>query len=800
MATFGTDDFIIDDDKKTLVQSHFSKIDHLFNVKVAFDVVSNDGSDSKQWIVVSGNLENRRNAKGFILALCNPEHICHVGVSGCILNSRVLEEAERQMGVFIESLGQRTAQIRGSLESCTMAISQLERTYRFTNVRHEPQDQLTARAKGSTTMSASAVSDKFNMSQADVVSPLQNLAVDCGPEGITETMDQDSAISWSAKNITEPGVHGNRHEKSPTAEAESSEKNSEAEIRKEKMHSYGLQLGFGKGDIEEALQYFDFDVMNVHPAEFMKALDAVRSSRQTEGSREGSSTSSALDRDGSGQSPAKSAVHKGGKGKKQTNKGRSHLHADNSVSDKGPQTQATHSSPCKNRGGPTLQRNGGVNVTATPIQEMSLDDSVIFTGMDMQGMRRLGEDLDASVILVDAFPVVQTKPRIRQDDPGIDPMRCGHKRKELFSDDEDQTFVLRPYDSGGTFCDVPGSQPDIAAAKLFDQVPSTSMSDNPNLNSNDNLRFVVIDGSNVAMSHGNDRVFSCKGIQLCVDYFVRRGHRVKAWVPMSKTYRNQPNRHPIIKDQHLLDELKSDGHLGFTPSRKLNNKFVQSHDDLFILELAEKEDAVIVSNDNFREFNGQYGHMIGTRVLSFVFSDDHFMLPRDPLGRYGPTLEEFLCKTPVQPSRRTARAGEGPKPSFGFFGAPYSPRFGLRNFGPRANRIQADSPPLLNPSLFPIRGQSEGAAGPVAVMAPGLHLTAMLMQSASLLSEKTASQPPTSDSPPRHPKVTNDLLEALQAVFPGEEYEERIQQLLENHPAETDLNRLTNYLISILYV
>jgi hypothetical protein len=43
------------------------------------------------------------------------------------------------------------------------------------------------------------------------------------------------------------------------------------------------------------------------------------------------------------------------------------------------------------------------------------------------------------------------------------------------------------------------------------------------------------------------------------------------------------------------------------------------------------------------------------RVLSYLFCDDHFMLPQDPLGRHGPSLEEFLAKTPKQPTKRAAR-------------------------------------------------------------------------------------------------------------------------------------------------
>ena len=38
-------------------------------------------------------------------------------------------------------------------------------------------------------------------------------------------------------------------------------------------------------------------------------------------------------------------------------------------------------------------------------------------------------------------------------------------------------------------------------------------------------RPIVIDGSNVAMSHGNNKVFSVKGIEIVVRYFEGRGHQ-----------------------------------------------------------------------------------------------------------------------------------------------------------------------------------------------------------------------------------------------------------------------------------
>uniref|UniRef100_A0A8C8GFP5 RNase NYN domain-containing protein n=1 Tax=Oncorhynchus tshawytscha TaxID=74940 RepID=A0A8C8GFP5_ONCTS len=65
----------------------------------------------------------------------------------------------------------------------------------------------------------------------------------------------------------------------------------------------------------------------------------------------------------------------------------------------------------------------------------------------------------------------------------------------------------------------------------------------------DNLRPVVLDGSNVAMSHGNKEVFSCYGIQLAVDWFLERGHRdITVFVPSWKKEQSRPDA--LITGKH----------------------------------------------------------------------------------------------------------------------------------------------------------------------------------------------------------------------------------------------------------
>ena len=53
---------------------------------------------------------------------------------------------------------------------------------------------------------------------------------------------------------------------------------------------------------------------------------------------------------------------------------------------------------------------------------------------------------------------------------------------------------------------------------------------------------IVIDGSNVAMSHGNKNVFSCKGIRICVAWFQEHGHKdITVFVPMWRKEASKPD-------------------------------------------------------------------------------------------------------------------------------------------------------------------------------------------------------------------------------------------------------------------
>uniref|UniRef100_H3C9E1 NEDD4-binding protein 1 n=1 Tax=Tetraodon nigroviridis TaxID=99883 RepID=H3C9E1_TETNG len=165
----------------------------------------------------------------------------------------------------------------------------------------------------------------------------------------------------------------------------------------------------------------------------------------------------------------------------------------------------------------------------------------------------------------------------------------------------------------------------------------------PNEPGSPDLRHVIIDGSNVAMAHGLHRFFSCRGIALAVETFWRRGHRnITVFVPQWRQKRDR-----LTTEQHFLNQLEDLRLLSFTPSREVCGQRIASHDDRFLLHLAEKTGGVIVTNDNLRDFvdtSDTWRRIIQERLLQFTFVEDHFMIPDDPLGRNGPHLNDFLRK------------------------------------------------------------------------------------------------------------------------------------------------------------
>ncbi|XP_070567435.1 probable ribonuclease ZC3H12C isoform X2 [Ptychodera flava] len=182
-----------------------------------------------------------------------------------------------------------------------------------------------------------------------------------------------------------------------------------------------------------------------------------------------------------------------------------------------------------------------------------------------------------------------------------------------------------------------------------------------------NLRPIIIDGSNVAMSHGNKEVFSCRGIAIVVDWFIKRDHPdIKVFVPQWRKEASKPDT--PITEQEILNELEKDRIIVWTPSRRINGRRVVCYDDRYIVKTAIDMDGIIVSNDNFRDLqneNPDWKKFIEERLLMYSFVNDTFMPPDDPLGRHGPSLENFLRKNPTAPEPQAPPCPYGKKCTYG---------------------------------------------------------------------------------------------------------------------------------------
>ncbi|KAM4051255.1 protein KHNYN isoform 2-T5 [Anomaloglossus baeobatrachus] len=120
------------------------------------------------------------------------------------------------------------------------------------------------------------------------------------------------------------------------------------------------------------------------------------------------------------------------------------------------------------------------------------------------------------------------------------------------------------------------NSPVVTGAQRFNEAILTPFTLNlVNKKGNDQLRHIIIDGSNVAKIHGLHSYFSCRGIALAVQYFWDRGHRdITAFVPQWRLKKDSK-----ATEQHFLTELSTLGFLSFTPSRTVDGKRITSYDD-----------------------------------------------------------------------------------------------------------------------------------------------------------------------------------------------------------------------------
>ncbi|CAI2317070.1 unnamed protein product [Caenorhabditis sp. 36 PRJEB53466] len=325
------------------------------------------------------------------------------------------------------------------------------------------------------------------------------------------------------------------------------------------------------------------------------------------------------------------------------------------------------------------------------------------------------------------------------------------------------------------------SHPPVRACSSNGLPPNPSSSGSTTgTTSNKDLRTVVVDGSNVAMLHGRKEVFSCAGLRECLNYFLERGHpEVLIFIPQYR--REQPRSDSPITDQHILQEIER--HIIYTPSRNVNGRRVVCHDDRYILRTAELKDAVIVSNDEYRDLtreNPVWRKIVEERLLMFTFVEDKFMPPDDPSGRHGPRIDSFLSKVPVVSSNPlicpyARKCTYGNKCKF------YHPERANGNHMSVTDRLMKEN-------------QQKKSLGAVKSMQYEMfknkHAALSRTQSLNVvkpLTENLSQLPPTPENPPMHQRQHMQLSQANSAPW-------QQHQAVQRHGSSplTPVNRQTN--------
>lgn len=93
-----------------------------------------------------------------------------------------------------------------------------------------------------------------------------------------------------------------------------------------------------------------------------------------------------------------------------------------------------------------------------------------------------------------------------------------------------------------------------------------------------------------------------------------------------------------LPDQHILRELEKKKILVFTPSRRVGGKRVVCYDDRFIVKLAYESDGIVVSNDTYRDLQGErqeWKRFIEERLLMYSFVNDKYDPPGGAASPHG---------------------------------------------------------------------------------------------------------------------------------------------------------------------
>mmetsp|Transcript_20154 Transcript_20154/g.33962 ORF Transcript_20154/g.33962 Transcript_20154/m.33962 type:complete len:1454 (+) Transcript_20154:116-4477(+) len=160
------------------------------------------------------------------------------------------------------------------------------------------------------------------------------------------------------------------------------------------------------------------------------------------------------------------------------------------------------------------------------------------------------------------------------------------------------------------------------------------------LNKSGDIPLIVVDAPNVAMRHGLNAKFSCRGIQLALNFFRSAGHDVIAFLPdyylnfervgelrrLARLNIGDVRAAQLPDDIEVLQQLVQQGFVIGTPS--------QDYDDSYCITYAQKRGGYIISNDMYRdhvkrieskELREEARKWVKSHVISYTFVGDEFL-------------------------------------------------------------------------------------------------------------------------------------------------------------------------------
>eukprot|EP00002_Diphylleia_rotans_P003488 TRINITY_DN12408_c0_g1_i2.p1 TRINITY_DN12408_c0_g1~~TRINITY_DN12408_c0_g1_i2.p1 ORF type:complete len:462 (+),score=76.80 TRINITY_DN12408_c0_g1_i2:816-2201(+) len=212
-------------------------------------------------------------------------------------------------------------------------------------------------------------------------------------------------------------------------------------------------------------------------------------------------------------------------------------------------------------------------------------------------------------------PIFLDRPTNFQLPKKVSPVVQKSPPKLVRGEDSDRSSASSQ-DSGDEDCNM-SCQREDSEFHLFLQFPSLI---------GKSLRRVVLDGSNIAMSHGKGKRFSAQGMKIAYEYFAKCNVQVYLTIPSWRKSEILSKRKASRFEKEAMAFLSSANCLVESPQG--------AYEDDYVVDFARMKDAVVVSNDFYRDLKDPENvKFLKTRHTTFSFTKNDFQVTRQPDGR-----------------------------------------------------------------------------------------------------------------------------------------------------------------------